>query len=225
MILPLFAPAIEMMINQAIKLDPDAQSRLQSLNDKIIKVVLSDLSISLFIVIEDNLILVKPDINKQPNAELSGSSSSFFNLALSEKGSDSIFKGEVHFAGEIGTAQNFQNFFKQLNIDWEEHLSQYTGDIIAHQMISGGKKVGDWFQKTAATAQQNVSEYIRFEAKLSPASIELENFYDDIADLKSDSEKLKQRIERLSLRIAKNNSLGSSGWTLYWYMRRQHECY
>ncbi|ACV27669.1 ubiquinone biosynthesis accessory factor UbiJ [Kangiella koreensis] len=205
MILPLFAPAIEMMINQAIKLDPDAQSRLESLDNKIIKVVLTDLNISFFIVIEDSLILVKPDLNKQPNAELTGSSASFFNLALSEKGSDSIFKGEVHFAGEIGTAQNFQNFFKQLNIDWEEHLSKYTGDIVAHQMVGHGKKVGDWLQKTATTAKQNFSEYIRFEAKLSPASIELENFYDAIADLKSDSDKLKQRVERLSQKIANKN--------------------
>ncbi|HEY9032181.1 MAG TPA: SCP2 sterol-binding domain-containing protein [Kangiella sp.] len=211
MILPLFAPAIEILINQAIKLDPDAQSRLQSLDNKIIKVILTDLNSSFFIVIEDSLILVKPDINKQPNAELSGSSSSFFNLAVSEKGSDSIFKGEVHFAGDISTAQNFQNFFKQLNIDWEEHLSQYTGDIVAHQMASGSRKVGDWLQKAAATAQQNISEYIRFEAKLSPATIELENFYDDIADLKSDSEILKQKIERISLRIAQNNSSDSSG--------------
>ena len=205
MILPLFAPAIEMMINQTVRLDPDAQSRLQSLNNKIIKVVLTDLNISFFIVIEDSLILVKPDINKQSNAELTGSSASFFNLALNEKGSDSIFKGEVHFAGEIGTAQNFQNFFKQLNIDWEEHLSQYTGDIVAHQMISSGKKVSDWLQKTVATTQQNLSEYIRFEAKLSPASIELENFYDAIADLKSDSDKLKQKVERLSQKIKNRN--------------------
>lgn len=205
MILPLFAPAIEMMINQTVGLDPDAQSRLQSLNNKIIKVVLTDLNISFFIVIEDSLILVKPDINKQPHAELTGSSASFFNLALNEKGSDSIFKGEVHFAGEIGTAQNFQNFFKQLNIDWEEHLSQYTGDIVAHQMISSGKKISDWLQKTVATTQQNLSEYIRFEAKLSPASIELENFYDAIADLKSDSDKLKQKVERLSQKITNRN--------------------
>ncbi len=201
MILPLFAPTIEMLINQAIRLDPDAQSRLDLLDGKIIKIELTDLKVVFFFVIEDNLILVKPECNEQANAELKGTSSSFFNLALSEKGSDSIFKGEVHFAGEIGTAQNFQNFFKQLNIDWEEHLSQYTGDIVAHQMISSGKKVSDWLQKTVATTQQNLSEYIRFEAKLSPASIELENFYDAIADLKSDSDKLKQKVERLSQKI------------------------
>lgn len=205
MILPLFAPTVEMLINQAIRLDPDAQSRLHLLDGKIIKIELTDLKVVFFFIIEDNLILVKPECNEQANAELKGTSSSFFNLALSEKGSDSIFKGEVHFAGEIGTAQNFQNFFKQLNIDWEEHLSQYTGDIVAHQMMSSGKKISNWLQKTVATTQQNLSEYIRFEAKLSPASIELENFYDAIADLKSDSDKLKQKVERLSQKITNKN--------------------
>lgn len=202
MMLSLFTPAIEMIINQAVKLDPDAQLRLASLEGKIIKVTLTDINISFYIVIEDSLILVKAELDKQANAELTGSSSSFFNLALNEKGSDSIFKGEVHFAGEIRTAQNFQNFFKQLDIDWEEHLAKYTGDIVAHQLISGSKTVTSWLQKTVTSAQQNLSEYIRFEAKLSPASIELENFYDAIADLKSDSERLKQKVERLSQKLA-----------------------
>ncbi len=202
MMLSLFTPAIEIIINQAIRLDSDAQLRLASLEGKIIKVTLTDINISFYIVIEDSLILVKAELDKQANAELTGSSSSFFNLALNEKGSDSIFKGEVHFAGEIGTAQNFQNFFNQLDIDWEEHLAKYTGDIVAHQLISGSKTVTSWLQKTVTSAQQNLSEYIRFEAKLSPASIELENFYDAIADLKSDSERLKQKVDRLSQILA-----------------------
>lgn len=163
------------------------------------------MNVNFFILIEDSLILIKPELDKQPNAELKGASSSFLNLALSEKGSDSIFKGEVLFTGEIGTAQNFQNFFKQLDIDWEEHLSQYTGDIIAHQLATSAKTMTDWLHKTASTAQQNFSEYIRFEAKLSPASIELENFYDAVADLKSDSDKLKQRITRLAQKLASKN--------------------
>lgn len=211
MMISLLTPPIELLVNQAIKLDPDAHSRLEPLEGKIIKIILTDLNSDFYIVIEDGLILVKAELDKKPNAELKGSAASFFNLAMSEKGSDSIFKGEVHFAGEIGTAQSFQNFFKQLDIDWEEHLSQYTGDILAHQMISSGKKVGDWLQKTVNTAKQNFSEYIRFEAKLSPASIELENFYDAIADLKSDTEKFKQRVARLSQKVeqkasAKNNT-------------------
>ena len=57
--LSLFTPAIEMIINQAVKLDPDAQLRLASLEGKIIKVTLTDINISFYIVIEDSLILVK----------------------------------------------------------------------------------------------------------------------------------------------------------------------
>jgi len=209
MILSLFTPTIEILINQAIKLDPDASSRLELLEGKIIQVELTDLNFVFFIVIEDNLVLVKPSLDKQPHATLKGSSSGFFNLATNEKGTDSIFKGEVHFAGEIGTAQNFQHFFKQLHIDWEEHLSQYTGDIIAHQIFSHGKAVNNWLRNTVNTGLQNLSEYARFEAQLAPASIELENFYDAIADLKSDSDRLKQRIESLAKKMTDKTQTSS----------------
>lgn len=90
----LLTPPIELLVNQAIKLDPDAQSRLKSLEGKIIKIILTDLNSDFYIVIEDSLILVKTELDKNPNAELKGSAASFFNLAMNEKGSDSILKAK-----------------------------------------------------------------------------------------------------------------------------------
>ena len=199
MLVEIFAPTIETVINKVISLDPEAKQRLTRLDQKIIAFHFTDIEQKLYFVIDESYILVKHRCDNPVDAELSGGLLSFFNLA---SGDDSapIFKGEVRFAGEINTAQNFQKFFNQLDIDWEEHLSQYVGDIAAHQLFNNGRALFNWLGKTANTAQQNASEYLRFEAKAVPASIELENFYDDIADLKSDVERLAMRIERLSQR-------------------------
>ncbi|WP_251358952.1 SCP2 domain-containing protein [Kangiella sp. TOML190] len=199
MLIALLAPTIETLINQVVTLDPDAKSRLQALDSKIIKIDLTDLKQSIFFVIDDDYILVKDTVEQKPDAELTGNSLAFFNLALSQQ-QDPLFKGEVLFAGEIQTAQKFQSFFEQLDIDLEEHLSQYTGDIVAHQLFTTGKKFHGWAMNTLDTAKLNLSEYLRFEARATPASIELENFYDEVADLTSDLERLAQRVERLVLR-------------------------
>ena len=196
MLLELASPMIETLINQVIKLDPEARTKLQKLDGKLIKFELQDINQQLFFFIDEDYIVVKSRSDQQPHAELSGNSLSFFNLALSDD-SDPLFKGEVRFAGEISTAQNFQKFFESLDIDWEEHLSRYTGDIAAHQIFKTGKVFHQWANKTFDTAKHNFSEYLRFEARAVPASIELENFFDDIADLKSDVDRLALRVERI----------------------------
>ena len=196
MLVDLLAPTIERVLNKVIGLDPEAHQRLSKLDQKIIAFHFTDVDQTLFFEIDESYIFVKASIEKEVQAELSGNLLAFFNLATSDN-SDPVFKGEVRFAGEISTAQHFQTFFSELDIDWEEHLSGYVGDIAAHQLFKGGKAFHQWFTETASTAQQNASEYLRFEAKAVPASIELENFYDEIADLTSDVERFSLRVERL----------------------------
>ncbi|MRX28261.1 SCP2 domain-containing protein [Kangiella sp. HZ709] len=201
MLVSLFAPTIETVINQVIKLDPDAKARLFKLDGKLIKFELTDLKQSIYFKIEEDYIIVKEAFNNElkPNAELKGNSLSFFNLALSKQ-QDPLFKGEVIFSGEIQTAQKFQSFFEQLDIDWEEHLSKYTGDIVAHELFKASKSFQGWAMETLNTAKLNFSEYLKFEARATPATIELENFFDDVADLKSDVERIELKINRLLAR-------------------------
>lgn len=198
MLIELMAPTIETVVNQVIKLDPDASKALLPLDGKVIKFELTDVKQSLYFVIDEERILVKATVDEETNtnAELQGKTLAFFNLIQSEEQTP-LFKGDVIFSGEIKTAQKFQNFFESLDIDWEEHLSQYTGDIVAHELFKAGKSFHHWALDTFDTAKQNLSEYLRFEANATPASIELENFYDQVADLKSDVDRLEQRINRM----------------------------
>lgn len=195
MLVELFAPTIETVINQVVRLDPEAREKLDTLDNKVIAFDFIDIQQQLYFQIDAQYILVKAKTEQEPEAELSGNVLSFFNLALTDN-NDPIFKGDVRFSGEINTAQHFQKFFTELDIDWEEHLSRFTGDIAAHHIFKQGKSFQQWFNKTADSAQHNISEFIRFEAKAVPTSIELENFYDDVADLKSDVERFAMRVER-----------------------------
>lgn len=206
MLTELMAPTIETVVNHVIKLDPDASKALLPLDGKVIKFELTDVKQSLYFVIDEERILVKAKVDEETkiNAELQGKTLAFFNLVQSEEQTP-LFKGEVIFSGEIKTAQKFQSFFESLDIDWEEHISQYTGDIVAHELFKAGKSFHHWALDTFDTAKQNLSEYLRFEANATPASIELENFYEQVADLKSDVERLEQRINKLLTRKMASN--------------------
>lgn len=204
MLAELIAPTIEAVVNKVVKLDPDSHQQLKKLDQKVIAFDFVDIQQKMYFTIDDCYIVVKTETDSEPSAELSGNLLSFFNLAITDD-KDPIFKGEVRFSGEISTAQNFQHFFSQLDIDWEEHLSQYIGDIASHHAVTTGRAIKGWLEATFDTATQNFSEYVRFESRAVPASIELENLYDDIADIKADVERFELKVNRLIQRNASSD--------------------
>ncbi|MCO7224514.1 SCP2 domain-containing protein [Pleionea sp. CnH1-48] len=197
----LSAGIIEKIIQSLIKLDPDSQHRLKELEDKQVAIKLTDMQLTLIFDIYDDSIFVTSHSEQQPNVTMSGTSFAFFNLSATERGGDALFKGDIHFEGEVGTAQKFQNFWQQLHIDWEEELSKYTGDIVANQVGSIVKNTHEQVKKLFFTARDNTAEYLKEEARLTPSKLEAEDFFDELDDLKSDVERLAARVNRLAEKI------------------------
>ncbi len=46
--------------------------------------------------------------------------------------------------------------------------------------------------------EQNVGEYLRIESEIVPNRVEIDGFMNDVDDLRSDVDRLEQRIARLA---------------------------
>ncbi len=200
------ASALETVINKYFSLDPDSQEKRRPLVGKRIAIELNDWQLTYVFEFSESAVLIDTQREIPCQVTLAGSSFAFFNMASQERGGDALFKGDIHFEGEIGTAQTFQKFWQSIDVDWEEELSKYTGDIIAHQAGELVRTAHQHFKQFFTTAQQNVSEYIKEEAEMTPSPIEVEAFYDSLDDLKGDVERLAVRIDRLSRQLNKNTN-------------------
>ena len=81
--------------------------------------------------------------------------------------------------------------------DWEEQLSQLTGDVIARQVGNLARRSGQFISDSRHTLEQDVSEYLQEEARLLPTRSEVDDFLHDVDELRSDVDRLNARIERL----------------------------
>ncbi len=196
---------VETAVNKVLSLDTDSQKALSELCGKIIQVELTDLNVSLIFSIESQNgvtnISVSNSTEATPNVKLSGTGFAFFNMGWVAKNGDAIFKGDVHFNGEINTAQKFQNVFQNLNIDWEAELAKVTGDQAAHvigQFMLGFHNQAKHFAKTFVL---NLSEYATEESRMAVHKEEIESFYDDLADLKADIGRTEARINRIKNQV------------------------
>ena len=108
-----------------------------------------------------------------------------------------IYDNNIRFEGNVAIGQKFAQLFGELNIDWEEALSDVMGDIFAHRTANATRHAGNWLKEVLVTTQENITEYLQEELQVTPATIELENFYDDLADLRADSVRLLARFNNL----------------------------
>ncbi|WP_144392963.1 ubiquinone biosynthesis accessory factor UbiJ [Pleionea sediminis] len=195
------ASALEKVINHWVFLDPEISEKRKPLIQKRVAIKLTDWNLTYVFDFNEESIAIDTQVEAPSQVTLSGTSFAFFNMARQEHGGDALFKGDIHFEGEVGTAQLFQAFWQSIDVDWEEELSKYTGDIVAHHAGNFVRSAHKTLKNFFITAQQNVSEYVREEANMSPSPIEVELFYNELDDLKSDIDRLASRIEKLNTKL------------------------
>lgn len=193
---------LEAALNQYLQLDPDSRSHLASMEGKCLAVELKGLDISFYLLTDNQGIQVLNHYPEQPDATLSGTPMELLGLALEQQPGPAMFAGGVKISGDTELGQHFKRLFDSLDIDWEEHLSQYTGDIIAHKLGSLFRSGKEWRQQAADILQQDVAEYLLQEDHLVPEKAELEEFFSEIDKLREDTDRIQARISRLQNQLA-----------------------
>jgi ubiquinone biosynthesis protein UbiJ len=108
-----------------------------------------------------------------------------------------MFKGRIRIDGDTEAGHRFKQILAAVNVDWEEQLSQYTGDVIAHQIGRLWRHGKNWVQDSRQRLDRNLSEYLQEEIKLLPRQDEIEQFMSDVDTLRADADRLLTRFDRL----------------------------
>ncbi len=190
------ATALEMALDLYLTQDPQALRRCIALEGKIIGLDINGLGLSLYFLPGSDGIQVSSHYEGDVDARLTGSPIGFARLALGSR-EDALFKGAVELKGDTEIGQQFQDLLADTDWDWEEQLSYITGDIIARQIGNVARLSGKFITDSRNTLQQDVSEYLQEEARLLPTRGEVNDFLADVDQLRSDTDRLNARIERL----------------------------
>ena len=90
------------------------------------------------------------------------------------------------------------------DIDWEELLSQYLGDIAAHQIGNVVRDVSGWAEEARHTLAQDTVEYLRNEAAILVETREIAEFVDAVDALRSDVDRLEARLQRIARALGRD---------------------
>ena len=188
--------ALETSINHVLKQDPVTLEKFASMQGKVIAFEMTDLDLTLYIFPHNEGVQVNYLYEGDADTTLQGNTLAFVNMSLGDA-TESFFSGDVRIKGEIELGQRFKRILDKLDLDWEEWLSGYTGDLVAFKAGSLIRSFRSWGKDALKTLELDAHEYIQDEGQLSPHSAELEEFSNNISQLRNDTARLEARISRL----------------------------
>ena len=198
----LLAGVLETTLNQYLSLDPDSRYFLEPLAGKVIAVTILPFNETIYLCPTTESIQCLDHFVSEPDTRLTGSIWALGLMGLNSKPMRSIFSGEVKIEGDMHTGRKFQELFDKLDIDLEEKLSHYTGDIIAHQIGRFFRAGQRWGKDSIETFRLNAAEFLQEETRDLPAAPEMDIFCRQVDELRSDFDRLSSRIERLNDALA-----------------------
>jgi ubiquinone biosynthesis protein UbiJ len=194
---PLLIGTFEAALNQYLALDQDSGYFLAPLAGKVIAITVQPFDETIYLCPSQESIQCLDYFPGQPDTRLTGSIWALSSMGLSSTPMRSVFSGEVAIEGDMQTGRKFQELFDKLDIDLEEKLSQFTGDIIAHKVANFFRAGQNWSKESLETFRLNAKELLQEETRDLPSAPEVDIHYAKVDELRSDFDRLESRIARL----------------------------
>jgi len=105
----------------------------------------------------------------------------------------------AHVVGNAEFATELSFIFRRLRWDIEEDLASAVGDIAAHRMVQGGKRLIAWQQQAASHLAENLAEYLAHENRLLVTTGEFVAWRDDIRRFSADLARAEARLATLTI--------------------------
>lgn len=187
----------ENLINDLLQTDPELLSDVAAMAGKVIAIELVGPEKTIYIIPQAEGVLLQTDYQGDVHACIKGSPFALLKLARSTDQQPTSFNSEVEISGDLALGQHLQQMMKRLDLDWEELLSHKVGDVAAHQIGNALRGFSSWAKEAHTTIEQNIGEYVRIEAELTPDQQQIEVFMNQVEDMRNDVDRLEQRINRL----------------------------
>ena len=195
-LIQLVAAGLERAVNATLALDPEARDKLRSLEGRALAIELSGLDTTVTVLAVDGRLTIAPAWDGTVDATLAAAPFTLLRLGLTGD-TALVRRGHVTILGDVPVAQAYQDFFQQLDIDWEEHVARLLGDGPAHRLGSTLQGIGGWLRERLDSGLGIGGEYLQEEARALPSAPEVAVWREDVATLRDDVARLEARLRLL----------------------------
>ena len=189
-----FLDKLNTAIRKTLSYDYEAVKKLQVYEGKIVKVELDSTPFEFFLSIQKDGIALSKYSNSEADTTIKGSPLAIFAMNM-EQTVSGIKNVEIY--GDANVGQFLAKWLKTVKPDWEEAWCELLGDGMGVRVSKTINSVLDFGKKFRESLVTSSKEYLVEESRDLISPTEMEQFLDDVDDLKSDVDRLEQQINLL----------------------------
>jgi len=190
--------ALETALNHTLSLDPDTRQRLAALDGRCIQLHLRGPELVLAVTVEGQRLKVGPPQDTS-QLRVAMSPGSLLAMAL-RRGGESVAPGKVEIAGDADLARRLEKLASTFAPDFEEAFARSFGDVLGVPLAQAIAKGLRHARESAEHLTEDGADWLRDEARLTPAMGEVDDFLDEVDALRERTERLEARLARLRQR-------------------------
>lgn len=188
--------ALEQALNAALALDPVTLQRLAALQGKVIAVDIRGSGVVLHLAPQADGLRLMGHFDGSVDTTLRGTPLALLRMSASRPG-EGLFTGDVTIDGDVELGQRLQQILRRLDIDWEEHLSRLTGDVVGHQIGQALRGLVAFGKSAAQSLGLDLGEYLQEERRAVPTRSEVDAFIAEVDRVRMATDRLEARVVRL----------------------------
>lgn len=191
--------AAETAINQTLQYDPGTRLALATLEGQVLAIDISAPTLMLYLAFNGDGLHLLGNFEGNVTTRLRGKA---VNLAALIHGNNtSLANSGVEVFGSTALLSKLQTIARNLDIDWEEPLTQLFGDLLGHQSAEYIRWRCSYIQARLKAGLRLGTEFLTEENRSLPARAELEFFYQQVDTLRISTDRAEAKLQALLARI------------------------
>jgi len=195
--LSFFTPFASEIGSRLLQSDPTTLERLGKLDGKVIALDFESTDVTLYMFPSEAGIRLRNEWDGEIDVHMKGTPSEMLKMGMANKAPVTPGKINIKLEGDLHVGQQFKKILDDMQIDWEELLSQQVGDTAAYHASRFLRGAHKRIREVVKTTAMNSSEYLRFEAEILPADWRVNEFIDDVDRIREDVDRMAMRVDRL----------------------------
>lgn len=187
-------------LNRVLALDRAAVARLARLEGRTLAINVRELEWCAHAVVREGRLLISRERDAAVDVTIRGRLTDFVALARANRRGEALGAGRVEILGDLAVAQDVQALLAELDLDWDEGLARYLGDVAAHRVTRTVRGVLGFGRRSVERIEQDAAEYLRHELMIVLVRTDLEEFGRAVFQLDDAVDRLEARLERLATR-------------------------
>ncbi len=185
---------LEQAINSALAFDPASRQAIGELAGKSLLIEIVEPEFNLCLQFESEKVAVTSHHDK-PTTRLRGNPLGLIQLALSDN--ISLSETGVEAWGSTSLLAELQRILSKLEVDWEDALSPYLGDVVSHTVATHIRNRANWINERGHDIKRLAQEFLTEELRATPTRSELDRFNREVDQLRLAADRLQSRFDKI----------------------------